>query len=131
MRPSSEDSGVGGGEKEQGCRQGPCEEREAGSLLTLTEYVTKVDGKFFCEWPQKPSYFHKIKCRDVSGWLRSVTQPSVGFGSGHGLMVYEFEPHVRLCTDNAEPAWDSLSICLCPSLLVHVLSLSLSLSQNK
>ena len=25
------------------------------------------------------------------------------FGSGHDLMVHEFEPHVRLCADSSEP----------------------------
>ena len=31
------------------------------------------------------------------------------FGSGHDLMACEFEPHVGLCADSAEPASDSLS----------------------
>ena len=31
-------------------------------------------------------------------------------GSGHDLTVREFEPHVGLHTDNAGPAWDSLSL---------------------
>ena len=47
------------------------------------------------------------------------------FGSGHDLMVCEFEPCVRLCADGGEPAQDSLFPPLsgAPPL---VLSLSLS-----
>ena len=51
--------------------------------------------------------------------------------SGQDLVIREFEPHhIGLCTDGAEPAWDSVSPTLsAPSLLVR--SLSLSLSQSK
>ena len=56
---------------------------------------------------------------------QSVKQPTLGFGSGHDLMVCEFEPHAGLCADSAEPAWDSLSTLSVPPLL------GLSLSQNK
>ena len=38
-------------------------------------------------------------------------------------MVHEFEPHLELCADSVEPAWDSLS----PSLSLRMLTLS----QNK
>ena len=52
------------------------------------------------------------------------------FGSGHDLMVHEFEPFIGLCADSVEPAWDSVSRSLsAPPLLM--LSLSLSLSQYK
>ena len=27
------------------------------------------------------------------------------FGSGHDLMVLEFEPHIRVCVDSVRPAW--------------------------
>ena len=40
---------------------------------------------------------------------RSVKRPTLDFGSGHDLMVQEFEPHGGLCPDSVEPAWDSLS----------------------
>ena len=57
-----------------------------------------------------------------------VKHPTLNFGSGHDLMVHEFEPCVGLCDGNAEPAWDSLS----PSLSAPpLLSFSLSLSQNQ
>ena len=45
-------------------------------------------------------------------------------GLGHDLTVCEFEPQVGLCTDGAEPAWDSPSLSLSPSA-------SLSLKINK
>ena len=45
---------------------------------------------------------------------RSVKRPTLDLGSGHDCMVCEIEPHIRLCTDSAEPAWDSLSASLCP-----------------
>ena len=62
-------------------------------------------------------------------WVaQSVKCPTLGFGSGHDLMIHEFKPHVRLCADGAEPAWDSLSLSLfAPPLL----ALSLSLKINK
>ena len=48
-------------------------------------------------------------CRRVPGWL---SQLGVDFSSGHDLTVHEFKPHVGLCVDSAEPAWDSLSLSL-------------------
>ena len=36
-------------------------------------------------------------------------QLTLDLGSSHDLMVPGTEPHVRLCTDSAEPAWDSVS----------------------
>ena len=52
-----------------------------------------------------------------------VKHSTLGFGLGHDIRVSEFEPHIGLCTDNVEPAWDSLFLSL--SLLPP------SLSQNK
>ena len=46
-------------------------------------------------------------------WVaQSVRHQLLGFSSGHGLTVSEFEPHVGLCAGNVEPAWDSLSLSL-------------------
>ena len=57
-----------------------------------------------------------------------VKHPTTDFGSGHDLMVHEIEPHIRLCADSAEPAWDSLS----PSLsALPPLVISRSLKINK
>ena len=53
-----------------------------------------------------------------------VKHPTVDFGSGHDLTVREFKPHIGLCADRAESAWDSLS----PSLSAPPIRI---LSQNK
>ena len=44
-----------------------------------------------------------------------VKHPTLDFGSGHDLLVRGIEPRVGLCTDSAEPAWDSLSPSLSAS----------------
>ena len=49
---------------------------------------------------------------------QSVKPLTLGFGSGNDPTVHGIKSHVGLCTDSAEPDWDSPS-------------LSLSLSQNK
>ena len=54
-----------------------------------------------------------------------VKLPTLGFSSGHDLMVHGFELHIGLHTDSAEPALDSLSL---PFSLPLPCSLSLSLS---
>ena len=43
---------------------------------------------------------------------QSVGHLTLDFGSGHDLPVRGFEPHVGLCADGVEPAWDSLSLPL-------------------
>ena len=53
-----------------------------------------------------------------------VKHPPLGFGSGHDLMVCEFEPRVGLCAHNVDPAWDSQSLRLS---LCHVKVISLIL----
>ena len=53
---------------------------------------------------------------------------TLDFGSGLDLMVLETGPHIGLCANSMEPAWDSLSPSLSASPL---LSLSLSLKINK
>ena len=49
---------------------------------------------------------------------QTVERLTLDFGSGHDLVVRES----GLCTDSAEPAWDSVSLCT---------SLCLSISLNK
>ena len=52
------------------------------------------------------------------GWLSRLSI-RLDLSSGHGLAVHEFKPHVGLCNDSVEPAWDSLSLPLsAPPLLV-------------
>ena len=57
-----------------------------------------------------------------SGVAHLVKRLTLGFGSGDDIKVHGFKPHVGLCADNAEPAWDSVSLPLCPSLLTICLS---------
>ena len=39
------------------------------------------------------------------GWMaQSVKCLTLGFGSGHDLMICEFQCHVKLCTDGVDPA---------------------------
>ena len=40
-----------------------------------------------------------------------VERPTLGFSLGHD----EINPHIGLCADSLEPAWDFLSPALCPS----------------
>ena len=61
---------------------------------------------------------------------QSVKRWTLGFGLGHDLTVWEFEPRTGLRADSVEPAWDSPSPCLsAPPLLVFTLSLYLALSK--
>ena len=60
--------------------------------------------------------------------VQSVKHPTLDFSSDHYVMIHRFEPHVRVCADITEPAWDSLSLSLStPPPLMH----AHSLSQNK
>ena len=43
----------------------------------------------------------------VSQWGK---RPTLDLGSGHDLMVCEFEPRVGLSANSVESAWDSLSV---------------------
>ena len=64
-----------------------------------------------------------------STWVvQSVEHPALGFSPGHDLMVCGLEPHIRLCIDSAEPAWDSASVFYSLPLL-H--SVSLKIKKNK
>ena len=66
-------------------------------------------------------------------WVaQSVKHPTLGFGLGHDLTVCEFEPHIRLHADSAEPAWDSPSPSLSappPHACTHALFLSLKINK--
>ena len=62
-----------------------------------------------------------------------VKQPTLDFGSGHDLLVgHGIETHVQLCTDRAEPAWDSFSLSLpLPPSLILLLSLKINKLKKK
>ena len=61
---------------------------------------------------------------------QSVKCPTFDLGSGHDLTACEIEPQVGLNADSMEPAWDPLSLVLCPS-PAHAHAQVRSLSQNK
>ena len=68
-------------------------------ILSINSLKTKVRNKFI---------------PGVPGWL-SLLSVSLSFGLGNDLRVREFEPHIRLHDDDMKPAWDSVSLSLCPS----------------
>ena len=64
----------------------------------------------------------------VEGRLGGSVGQASHFGSGHHVIVHEFEPRVGLCADTSEPGacfGFCVSVSLCPS-PAHALSLSLS-----
>ena len=64
-------------------------------------------------------------------WVaQSVKHLTLGFCSGHELMVCEFEPRIRLCAESVEPAWDSLSPSLSAPTLLALLSKQINLKKN-
>ena len=101
---------------------------ERGSLLhcwwdcKLVQPVCKTGWRFL----------KKLKIQLPWGaWVAQlVKHPSLDLCPGHDLTVHEFKPRIRLCTNGAEPAWNSVSPSLCPS-PACALSLSLSLKINK
>ena len=51
------------------------------------------------------SLFLVKKLKREGDWVaQSVNPLTLGFGSGHDLIVPEFKPRVRLCADGVEPA---------------------------
>ena len=54
-----------------------------------------------------------------------VEHLTLDLGSGHDLMVCEFEPRVGLCADGVEPGWDSVSPSPTPPSLTLARMLSL------
>ena len=47
----------------------------------------------------------------MKAWVaQGIKRLTRHFGSGHDLKVHEFEPHIGLHADSAEPAWVSLSL---------------------
>ena len=79
------------------------------------------------EPPRCPLKNKILKKKKIVGRLdSSVECPTLGFGWSCDLLVCGFEPRLRLCAGNAEPAWDSVSLSLS---LCRVGALSLSLSK--
>ena len=70
-----------------------------------------------------------VMSRKADNWVSPLVKcPTLGFRSGHDLLVLEFEPRVGLCADGVEPVWGSLSPPL--SLLLSLLPCLLSLSKK-
>ena len=61
-------------------------------------------------------------------WL--IKHLTFDLGSGHDLVVCEFELRMGLCADSVGPAWDSLYPSLCP-FPTSACMLSLLFSQKK
>ena len=89
----------------------------------LVQIIIAMQFKHLSTFPRKPKFW--------GAWVaQSVMHLTLGFGSGHDLIVCGINPCVRVHADSAEPAWDSLSPSLsAPPLLM--LALSLFLSQKK
>ena len=51
-----------------------------------------------------PTSMNLKKPYDRGTWVAQ----SVDFGSGHDLMVYEFEPHISPAAVSTEPSWNPL-----------------------
>ena len=60
---------------------------------------------------------------------QSVKHLTLGFGSAHDFTVCGFKPHVGLCADSAEPAWDPFHLSL-PLPCSHPLSLSFQINKH-
>ena len=64
--------------------------------------ISLVAGESFNPYGKKPHTW--------GTWVaQSVKHPTLGLGLGQDLTVCEFEPHIGLCADGAEPAWNSVS----------------------
>ena len=60
--------------------------------------------------------FSRLKLQLRGTWVaQSGKRLTLDFGSGHDPTAHKIKPHVGLCADSAEPAWDSFSPSLpCP-----------------
>ena len=99
--------------------------REKINDLTDQDYVLQTGPVCAPLEGSKPlGTFGKNGVEGVSA-ARSIERLTFDFGPGHDLTVHEIKPHIRLCADSNEPAWDSLSLSLsAPPLL------TLSVSQD-
>ena len=102
-------------------------------------YVSKhaLEGviTFFENCYSRGTIFIKKQCSSWGTWVAQLVKwPTLGFSSGHDLVVHEIEFCIGLCADGTKPAWDSLSPSLTtppPPPLVSVCTHTLSLSKIK
>ena len=81
----------------------------------------------FTNFTPQINTFFKYPLRGA--WVaQSVKRLTLDLSSGHNLMVRAFKPHIGLCADSMESAWDALSLSLCPS---PACTCAFSLFQNK
>ena len=82
--------------------------------------------------PKDDSLKRSMKSISLMGLLGGSVVWVSNFSLGHDLAVCEFEPHVGLCADSSEPAWDFVSPSLSLPLptCAHSCTLSLSLSKK-
>ena len=109
-------------------------------ILFLSNFSTKREARTYNpeikshtlhQLSQPEAAIFSFKVNHRGAWVaQSVKHLSLDFSSGHDLTVRGIKPHVRLCTDSAEPAWNSLSLLLSLP-LPHSCSLALSLSLSK
>ena len=96
--------------------------RRPGSEFWFCHFAAMWLGKSLTPWASIPS---KNLGPRAPGGLSPLSVAS-DFGSGHDLVVHEFEPRVGLCADGSEPGacfgFGSPSLCPLP---VHTPSLSL------
>ena len=80
---------------------------------TVTQVIAilyKVQGQNQTKYTTRESW--KIRIVDDLGmpwWLSWLSVSALDFSSDGELMDCEMEPHVGLCADSMEPAWDSFS----------------------
>ena len=68
--------------------------------------------------------------RVLGTWgTQQVGPPTLDFSSGHDLAVQGIQPHIRLCADRAESAWNPLSLAL-SALPLCFFSLSLKINKH-
>ena len=79
-------------------------------VIILQTTQMSINSKFVRRYPQNRIQGSHKKLRGA--WVAHSVKCLTSFSSGHDLTVREFEPHIGLCTDGAEPAWDSLSLPL-------------------
>ena len=86
--------------------------RLAASSLPSQELTTLIVASLMVEnWLPEVSMGVGIGFQErlLLGHLGGSASSVSDLGSGNGLMVREFEPHIGLCAVSGEAVWDSLS----------------------
>ena len=100
----------------------PMSERCESETYTLRGAISKLQLLSFLIFDQHQRVLNSDTTRYMGGSVGQVSE----FGSGHDLMVHQFEPHVGLCADNSQPAacfGFCVSLSFCPSSPTSSLSL--------